>query len=376
MAARFSVVHVYKGFPPVRGGIEGHVALLTRLLSEREIACEVLCASAPGAPRTETSGTVHVHRCVAPLTLASTPLPPLLPVALWRSRADIIHLHYPWPPAEVATLLSGGDRPLVVSVHCEVVRHPRIARVLAPLTQALFARAARIIVSGPSLAAQPVLARHSARVRVVPFGVDLDVFSPNANAIDPAPWVPHPRILFVGRLRHYKGLRVLAAALARLPHAQLVVAGDGPERQALIAELDASGCRDRAYLLGEVSDDVLLQLLQTADVLALPSTSRAESFGLSVAEAQACGLPAVTTDVGTATTYTIADGLSGRVVPPNDVTGLAEALAWCVEPTRSTQLRAGARAHAEAYLCGRRMVGAIADVYRDVLHQHRQRPSS
>jgi len=159
---------------------------------------------------------------------------------------------------------------------------------------------------------------------------------------------------------------VLAAALARLPHAQLVVVGEGPERAALEQALQAHGCRARAHLLGEVSEPVLLRLLQTADAAVLPSTSRAEAFGISIAEAQACGVPAVTSDVGTGTTETVADGVSGRVVPPNDAAALAEALGWCIEPAHVSARRTAARAHAESRLSARKMAEAVEAIYREL----------
>ena len=92
------VVHVYKTYPPVRGGIEGHIDLVTRLLAADGFEAEVLCTAAGGAPARERRAGVEVRRCAAPLALASTPLPPLLPLALRQSRADVVHLHYPWPP--------------------------------------------------------------------------------------------------------------------------------------------------------------------------------------------------------------------------------------------------------------------------------------
>jgi glycosyltransferase involved in cell wall biosynthesis len=361
------VLHVYKGYPPVRGGIEGHVDLLTRLLAERGVVAEVLCAQPGGAPWHETRHRVHVRRCATPITLASTPLPPGLPWAVWRSGADIIHLHVPWPPGEVAGWLAGRGRPLVVTVHCEVVRHLRLARLLAPLTQQMMAAAARILVTGAFMVDAPFLAAHRARVQIIPLGVDLEHFRPNPSCPDPLPDVPHPRVIFVGRLRHYKGLAVLAAALARLPRVELVVAGDGPERGTLEAALRHHECRDRARLLGEVDDDRLLQLLQTADAAVLSSTSNAEAFGVAIAEAQGCGVPAVTTDVGTGTVQTVSDGVSGRIVSPNDPQALADALAWCLDPVHAPARRAAARAHAEATLCARRMAAAVHRVYEEII---------
>jgi len=360
------VLHVYKGYPPVRGGIEGHVDLLTRLLVERGVTAEVLCAQARGAARQETRHGVYVRRCAAPLTVAATPLPPGLPWAVRRSRADIIHLHLPWPPGEVAWWLGGGARPLVVTVHCEAVRQARLVHLLAPLTQRVLAAAGRILVTGAFMREAPFLDAHRSRVQVVPLGVDLDYFRPNPSGADPLPHVAHPRVIFVGRLRHYKGLPVLAAALARLSTAHLVVVGEGSERQKLEAALRARGCRGRAHLLGEVSDDLLLQLMQTADAAVLPSTSKAEAFGVAIAEAQSCGVPAVTTNVGTGTAQTVADNISGRVVPPNDPVALADALAWCLDPAHARARGAAARAHAEATLCARRMADTIHRIYDEL----------
>jgi len=367
MSSPLRVLHVYKAYPPVRGGVEGHIDLLTRLLVQSGVAVEVLCARPRGTARSETRHGVHVRRCLSPFTIASSPLPPSLPWAVHRSQADIIHLHLPWPPGEVAWWLGGRARPLVVTVHCEAVRQARLVRILGRFNQRLMAAAGRIVATGAFMRDAPFLEAHRNRVQVVPLGVDLDRFRPHPDRVDALPEVAHPRIIFVGRLRHYKGLAILAAALARLPRVQLVVVGDGPERVTLEAALQAHGCRDRARLLGEVSDDILVALLQTADAAVLPSTSKAEAFGVAIAEAQSCGVPAVTTDVGTGTAQTVADGVSGRVVPANDPTALAEALAWCLDPVRAPALRRAARAHAEAALCARRMTAAIHSIYNELL---------
>jgi glycosyltransferase involved in cell wall biosynthesis len=371
MSSQLSVVHVYKGYPPVRGGIEGHIDVLTRLLAVRGVRPEVLCVRTSGTSSDETRDGVRVHRCTSLLTLASSPLPPALPWQLRRNQADIVHLHFPWPPGEVAWLLGGRGRPLVITIHCEAVRQARLARLLAPLTQRVLGAAQRIIVTGPFMRDTPFLTAHRARVEVIPLGVDLERFCPDPTAMDPLPQVRHPRILFVGQLRHYKGLPVLAAALARLPQAQLIVVGDGPERAALEQALRMHGVGDRAHLLGAVDDDRLLRLYQTADAAVLPSTSKAEAFGVAIAEAQSCGVPAVTTEVGTGTQQAVADGISGRVVAPNDPAALAEGLQWCLDPLHASARRGAARVHAEAHLCARRMAGAVHAIYTELMPDRR-----
>jgi glycosyltransferase involved in cell wall biosynthesis len=207
---------------------------------------------------------------------------------------------------------------------------------------------------------------HRDRVDVVPLGVDTNRFEPRPGVDDPLPDVGRPRILFVGQMRHYKGLTVLARALSLLPDARLVAVGSGPARSELEGALRVNGCADRAHLVGEVDEARLIRIYQTSDVAVLSSTANAEAFGLSIAEAQSCGLPAVTTAVGTGTEQTVADGISGRVVPPNDPHALAEALAWCLDPSRAAALRVAARAHAETRLNARHMTDAVREVYHAI----------
>jgi rhamnosyl/mannosyltransferase len=123
-------------------------------------------------------------------------------------------------------------------------------------------------------------------------------------------------------------------------------------------------------LLGDLDDDRLVQLLQTADAAVLASTSRAEAFGVAIAEAQACGVPAVTTEVGTGTAQTVADGVSGCVVAPNDHAALVAALTWCLDPLSAPARRAAARAHAEAKLDARRMTDTVVQVYEALSLPH------
>lgn len=359
------VVHVYKDFPPVFGGIENHIATLARALTGRGLRVGVLCSRPPGTPAVEEIDGVRIERCRSLTTIASTPLPPGLPWRLRVNPARVVHLHYPWPPAEAAWLLGGRRRPLVVTVHCEVVRYPRLSRLLSPLTERVLKAAGRILVTSDAMAGIPMLSAHAGRVCVVPCGVDLKTFRPDGGD-DPLPAVPHPRIVFVGRLRHYKGLPVLAAALAQLPEAQLVVIGDGPERASFEAVLRSLGCRERAHFLGDVDQALLVRILQHSDAAVLPSTSRAEAFGVSIVEAQACGVPAVVTDVGTGTTRTVIDGRSGRVVTPGDARALAAGIEWCVGSDGVDERRAAARAYAEAAFGAADMAAQVQRAYEEV----------
>ncbi|MGN6373494.1 MAG: glycosyltransferase family 4 protein [Solirubrobacteraceae bacterium] len=123
--------------------------------------------------------------------------------------------------------------------------------------------------------------------------------------------------LVVSRLAVEKGVDVAidACRLARVP---LVIAGDGPEREALHAQAGTGDVR----FLGRVSEAELGRLRASAAVALVPSRS-AETFGMAAAEAMAAGLPVAASRVGALTELVDPDGL----VAPGDPAALAEALA-------------------------------------------------
>ncbi len=107
-----------------------------------------------------------------------------------------------------------------------------------------------------------------------------------------------PTVLYVGRVRRYKGLRKLIDAFAsvkeRVPTARLVIAGTGDDLASLQSETAARGIRDVEFL-GRVDEATKIRLMQEAWVFGMPS--QLEGWGIVVVEAAACGTPAVAYDV-------------------------------------------------------------------------------
>lgn len=116
-------------------------------------------------------------------------------------------------------------------------------------------------------------------------------------------------------------LRAFAQLAGRFPEARLVLAGDGPEREALEAARTELGMEDAVLLPGRIAAE---DCLAVADVAAMPSLLE----GLSVAclEAMATGLPVVASRVG-GLPESVADGVTGLLTQPGDEAALAEALA-------------------------------------------------
>lgn len=192
-----------------------------------------------------------------------------------------------------------------------------------------------------------------APVSVVPGGVDLDRFHPDAGR-HPAVAADGTAFLTVRRLTPRMGHSMLLRAFAAATDdAHLYVAGDGRLRAGLEARARSLGVADRVTFLGYVPDDDLPALYASADAFALP-TRALEGFGLATLEALASGTPVVATPVGGS--VELLGPLDGALPAPALVDAatadaLADGLSAWADVSGDDLAAAGdaCRAHAESY---------------------------
>lgn len=372
------ILHVYKDYAPIVGGIENHV----RALAEGQAAAGhdvvVLVAARGGRTSRSREAGVEVVRAARLATVASTPLSVALPLALRGERPDVTHLHAPYPVGEAAWLAL-GRRPMVLGYHSDVVRQRLLGRLWSPAQRAVLRRADAILAGSPRLVeTSPMLRPHAGRVRVVPYGVDTRRFALDAaaRAAARARWRPPDAravLAFVGRLRYYKGLDVAIEALTELAGIHLIAAGSGPLGPAWRALAESRGVAGRIRWLGDVGDADLPSVLAAADAYVLPATERSESFGIAMVEAMAAGLPVISTELGTGTSWVNLDGVTGAVVAPRDPSALAAGVRRVLgaEAERIAQGRAAAQ-RARAEFDVEVMRARVLDAYRAVTIGHRE----
>jgi glycosyltransferase involved in cell wall biosynthesis len=178
------------------------------------------------------------------------------------------------------------------------------------------------------------------RIRVHHTGVDLARFAPRDRIAGKAAYdITGPLIVSLGALIPRKGHDIVLDAVAAIPGASLLIAGEGPERAALQARIAAKGVADRVRLLGAVPHGDLPALLAAADVMALASAS--EGLANAWVEALACGTPIVITDAGGAAEV-VTDPAYGRIAardPAAFATAIADLLAT---PPAPADVRRGA----------------------------------
>ena len=304
---------------------------------------------------------------------------------------DVVHSHY-WLSGQVGWLAADRwDVPLVHTMHTMArVKNQRLADGDRPepagreIGEAQVVRAADRLVANTGTEAAELVQLYGAqpeRVRVVPPGVDLQVFAPgDQRAARRDVGVPDDALLllFVGRIQPLKApdllLRATADLLSRRPElcARLQVgilggpSGTGLERPTSLEDLARQlGIAGLVRFVPPVDRPTLARWYRAADLLAVPSYS--ESFGLVAVEAQACGTPVVAADVG-GLPVAVSGGVLVSDHRPDTWSRIVEGL--LDDPARRAALAREAVRHAGAF-GWERTARRLGDVYREaVTHRH------
>ena len=217
------------------------------------------------------------------------------------------------------------------------------------------------------------------RVRVIPRGIDIDTFNP--DAVSPERMIQlsqswrlpddAPVIMLPGRLTRWKGQSVLIEAARRLGRAdvRVLLVGDDQGRTGYRDELEAQiariGVEGIIHLTGPCRDMAAAYML--ANVVVSPSTDP-EAFGRVAAEGHAMGRPVIASDHGGAR-ETVISGETGWLVPPGDADALAQALRTALTMTSEDRDTVAQRAiaHVRKNFTKQKMCAATLDVYAELL---------
>lgn len=367
------IVHIYKDYAPVLGGIEGHIRTLAVGLVRRGVEITVVVCQPRGEtlPSEEVLQGVRVVRLPRDIDIASAAFSWRHASIVRQLQPDIIHLQMPWPPGDMISALL-PDTPLVVSYQSDVVRQKLTMRLYAPLLRHTLQRARAIIATSPAYAQTSTwLKPWQSKIKIIPLGIPTPIQADNALIAMWRTRVPFPFLLWVGRMRYYKGLTYAIDALAQLPsEIKLVLVGSGAAQRELIAHVEQAGLTNRVVWLGDCTDADIAALHTLARIFVFPSHLRAEAFGLSLLEALAAGVPAISCEIGTGTSFVNQHKRTGLVVPPANPHALAHAIQmlWYDEPIRH-QMSQYARMWVAQNFHAEQMIDEVHEVYLDVSAQ-------
>jgi len=347
-----NIVHFGKYYFPDAGGIESVTSSLARGAAMAGYAVSVVCFEKSPAKCEVVIDGVQVIRSPINIMLASQPLgfKYFLHCLSAAKNADVVHLHVPNMFAALCALFIVKRTRLLVHWHSDVINKGLLGKLLRPLESALLRRADSIVATSQVYAdASQTLVPFRSKITVVPIGVRDAKHEGTDSELPPsikARVSGKKIILAVGRLVPYKGFKVLIEAVKHLgTDSVVVIVGGGPLQQDLQQAVDVGLMNDRVVLAGRLSDAALHALFERATLYCLPSTYRAEAFGVVLLEAMAYGLPIVATDIpGSGVPWVNRHGTSGLNVPIGDPKALAEACnqILCSEALRN-KLSCGAR---------------------------------
>jgi 1,2-diacylglycerol 3-alpha-glucosyltransferase len=289
---------------------------------------------------------------------------------------DVFHAHHPFLLGPAARRFARrAGRPLVFTYHTRYEKYAHYVPLTRPLVEAAalglstrFAASADAVLAPSGLVREQLRARGvSTPVTVVPTGIDLERFRPGdrtAARRELGLGADDPLLLYVGRLDREKSVDRVLLAFERiagtLPAARLWLVGQGKESQALQRRAVASPAGDRIYFAGVREHARLAAWYQAADLFLFASET--ETQGLVLAEAAACGLPAVAV-LAPGTDEVVRDGESG-ILTKGDAAALAEAaIGLLLDGPRRAGMRARARLVAETEFDVERQITRTLDVY-------------
>lgn len=244
---------------------------------------------------------------------------------LEAEKFDVLHFHEPWVPLLSRQLLQRSNAVNIATFHSKVPETMvarTVIKVVNPYMRSVMKYLHELTAVSNS-GAEYAASMTDRPITIIPNGIDLTRY----HRLENVKKGKKSMVLYVGRLEHRKGVKYLLKAFQLLaqdnPDVELVIAGDGPDREKLEMLADDLKLKNVSFL-GFVSEDLKLELLSKADLFCSPALF-GESFGIVLLEAMATG--AVTVAGNNSGYIDVMQEVGGiSLVNPEDTTEFARRL--------------------------------------------------
>ena len=295
------ILHIPNYYPPNIGGIEDVCRSIVIALPQFEH--QVICFHTQNQTVKEIVEGIPVTRCSVWKKLFSQSVSfsfyKELKNVFKTFDPDIVHFHTPNPLGSVYLLLALPKKAkLIVHWHSDIIEQNFLYLFFHPIEKRLLKQADKIVATSPAyIHGSKPLRPWLSKTVVLPNTFNESKLLKQADDEKAIAEIKQlyggKKIIFTfGRHVPYKGLKYLIEAAPLISNeAVIVIAGKGPLSRSL-KELAKSF--QNIHFIGRLEENALRQYLYAADIFAFPSITRNEAFGIALAEAMYCGLPAVT----------------------------------------------------------------------------------
>jgi glycosyltransferase involved in cell wall biosynthesis len=329
------ILHIPNYYPPHTGGIEDVCYNIVSELKSCYIQ-EVLCFNDSSKKQVDCFEDVNITRIGYLKKISSQAISFSYFYELKKKIEtfvpDIIHFHAPNPLVSLyLLLLIKRNTRLVIHWHSDIVDQKQLYRFYAPIERKLLKRAQAIIATSENyLTFSLPLRKFASKCVVVANMIDAEKLALRKGEEVVVKKIKNTYkdsklILFIGRIVPYKGIEYLIKAAKEIRgNYKILLVGKGPlENEMKRMAQDNSNI----IFLGRVSDVDLRIYLHASDIFAFPSVTKNEAFGIALAEALYCGLPAVCFNVeGSGVPWVNQDNRTGFVVENRNTKQLAKAM--------------------------------------------------
>lgn len=343
-------------FYPHTGGTEKYVRDLSLELSKKGHEVTIISNNLPKKAKAKAEEMIDGVKVVR---LPAVELFPYLPVSFKFNLdlvkdMDVVHTHGP-AFSFTRSIQKKFSRAHVLTYHCDTIMFDKFMGLHVPkwfrdafefimdiFIRRVIPRADMIISTTETYASSsPVLKDFPHKI--VPIGYHFENFDKKIKELGLSPEKKKKnQIIFLGRLAQNKGVDFLVKAMPKvlkaLPNTQLLICGEGEEKQHLVRLIKKFGIDKSVTFYGTLTLEKLVELYYTSTVFVMPSISRLEAFGIVQLEAMSCSTPVVCSDIpGPNAVMDV--GKSGLLAKPRDPDSLADALIKVLsDPERAKEM--------------------------------------
>lgn len=296
---------------------------------------------------------------------------------LSQEQFDVLHVQMPFSPLLAGKIIKYAPSSTKIVGTFHILPYSNLqhigAKGLSWITKSAHRRFATVVSVSPG-AQQFALNAMGIKSEVIPNAVNLANFGkPQKHSATSAVNTKDLKIVFLGRLVQRKGCRELLQAINRLhesgllkeTNTQVIIAGDGPDRQSLEKYVASHDLGSRVEFLGRITEEYKPVLLASADIVALPSIS-GESFGIVVVEAIASGAGVVVGGDNPGYSYVLS-ATPETLINPKDTAVFSKLLKDLIQDqplrTKLVNLQRNSIAKFDVNVIGKQIV----DVYKSVI---------